>query len=209
MTAEYDSERYAVINRWDPTHLEKIDRLLDLQPGNRVLEIGCGQGHLTKRLADRGIDITGIDANPNASHVSHSERVVYMRVEALEFEDGLFDSVIGVHSIEHIPDLKGTFAEVARVLKPGGTALFIYPAEPIMGLYAVPTAIILYKNPLMARKIHCHRLTPRKVLLMLGPYGFKERHREFNFFKTPQFISVLEKVSGEPGPEGPAGQESN
>ena len=85
MTAEYNSERYAVINRWDPTHLEKIDRLLDLQPGDRVLEIGCGQGHLTKRLADRGIDITGIDANPNASHVSGSDRVVYMKAEDLEF----------------------------------------------------------------------------------------------------------------------------
>lgn len=195
MTAEYNSERYAVINRWDPSHLEKVDRLLDLQPGDRVLEIGCGQGHLTKRLAARGIDITGIDANPNASVVAESELVVHMRAEALEFDDGEFDSIVGVHSIEHIPDLKGAFAEIARVLKPGGKALFIYPAEPIMGLYAIPTAIILHKNPLMARQIHCHKLTPNKVLLMLGAYGFEERHREFNFLKTPQFVSVLEKAS--------------
>lgn len=195
MTAEYNSERYAVINRWDPSHLEKIDRLLELEPGDRVLEIGCGQGHLTKRLAARGIDITGIDANPNASVVSESELVVHMKAEALEFDDGEFDSIVGVHSIEHIPDLKGAFAEIARVLKPGGKALFIYPAEPIMGLYAIPTAIILHKNPFMARKIHCHKLTPNKVLLMLGVYGFEERHREFNFLKTPQFVSVLEKAS--------------
>lgn len=195
MTAEYNSERYAVINRWDPSHLDKVDRLLDIQPGDRVLEIGCGQGHLTKRLAARGIDITGIDANPNASVVAESELVVHMRAEALEFDDGEFDSIVGVHSIEHIPDLKGAFAEIARVLKPGGKALFIYPAEPIMGLYAIPTAIILHKNPLMARQIHCHKLTPNKVLLMLGAYGFEERHREFNFLKTPQFVSVLEKAS--------------
>jgi 2-polyprenyl-3-methyl-5-hydroxy-6-metoxy-1,4-benzoquinol methylase len=136
MTAEYNSERYAIINRWDPTHLEKIDRLLDLQPGDRVLEIGCGQGHLTKRLAERGIDITGIDANPNASHVSGSERVLYMMAEALQFDDGVFDSIVSVHAIEHIPDLKGAFAEMSRILKPGGKALFIYPAEPIMGLFA-------------------------------------------------------------------------
>lgn len=195
MTAEYDSERYAVINRWDPSHLEKIDRLLPLRPGERVLEVGCGQGHLTKRLAERGVDITGIDANPNASRISESDRVVYMRAEALEFDDDEFDAIVGVHSIEHIPDLKGAFSEMARVLKPGGKALFIYPAEPIMGLYAIPTAIILHKNPLMAREIHCHKLTPKKVLLMMSPYGFAERHRQFNFFKTPQFVSVLEKVS--------------
>lgn len=208
MTAEYNSERYAVINRWDPTHLEKIDRLLPLEAGDRVLEIGCGQGHLTKRLAARGIDVTGIDANPNAAHISESERVVYMRAEALEFDDGVFDSVVGVHSIEHIPDLRGAFAEMARVLKPGGKALFIYPAEPIKGLYAIPTAIILHKNPLMAREIHCHKLTPNKVLLMLSPYGFEERHHEFNLFKTPQFVSVLEKVIGG-RPEGPVDQEGS
>jgi ubiquinone/menaquinone biosynthesis C-methylase UbiE len=195
MTAEYNSERYAIINRWDPTHLEKIDRLLDLQPGDRVLEIGCGQGHLTKRLAERGIDITGIDANPNASHVSGSERVLYMRAEALQFDDGVFDSIVSVHAIEHIPDLKGAFAEMSRVLKPGGKALFIYPAEPIMGLFAIPTAIILHKNPFMARKIHCQKLTPTKVLLMLRPHGFEERHREFNLIRSPQFVSVLEKAS--------------
>jgi ubiquinone/menaquinone biosynthesis C-methylase UbiE len=195
MRAEYNSERYAVINRWDPTHLEKIDRLLSLQPGERVLEIGCGRGHLTKRLAERGIDVTGIDANPNASHLSESERVVFMRAEALEFDDDQFDAVVGVHSIEHIPDIEGAFAEMARVLRPGGRALFIYPAEPIMGLYAIPTAVILHKNPLMAREIHCHKLTPKKVRLMLSPYGFSERHREFNFFKTPQFVSVLEKAA--------------
>ena len=195
MRAEYNSERYAVINRWDPTHLEKIDRLLSLKPGERVLEIGCGRGHLTKRLADRGIDVTGIDANPNASHLSESDRVLVMRAEALEFDNEQFDSVVGVHSIEHIPNLKGAFAEMARVLRPGGQALFIYPAEPIMGLYAIPTAMILHKNPLMAREIHCHKLTPKKVRLMLSPHGFEERHREFNFFKTPQFVSVLEKTA--------------
>lgn len=195
MRAEYNSERYAVINRWDPSHLEKIDRLLFLQPGERVLEIGCGRGHLTKRLAERGIEVTGIDANPNASHLSESERVVFMRAESLEFDDDEFDSVVGVHSIEHIPNLREAFAEMARVLKPGGRALFIYPAEPIMGLYAIPTALILHKNPLMAREIHCHKLTPKRLRLMLGPHGFEERHHEFNFLKTPQFVSVLEKAA--------------
>ncbi len=207
MTAEYNSERYAVINRWDPSHLKKVDRLLELQPGDRVLEVGCGQGHLTKSLADRGIDITGIDANPNASRVSGSERVVYMRAEDLKFDDGLFDSIVSVHAIEHIPDLKGAFAEMARVLKPGGKALFIYPAEPIMGLFAIPTAIILHKNPFMARRIHCQKLTPKKVLLMLGPHGFAETHREFNLIKSPQFVSVLEKVR-DANAESPGDRES-
>lgn len=190
----YDSPRYAMVNRWDPSHLKRIDRLLPLSAGARVLEIGCGRGHLTSRLADRGVDIVGIDANPNASALAGSERVVHMVAEDLRFPDNEFDAVIAVHSIEHIPPLEEAFAEIARVLKPGGTAFFIYPAEPIMGMYAIPTAVILYKNPFKAREVHCQKLTPKKVRTMLEPLGFVEDHHEFNLFKSPQFVSVLKRV---------------
>ena len=65
----YDSQRYALVNRWDPQHLKTLDRLFPLSAGERVLEVGCGSGHLTKRLAARGVDIVGIDPNPNAGEV--------------------------------------------------------------------------------------------------------------------------------------------
>jgi ubiquinone/menaquinone biosynthesis C-methylase UbiE len=191
---DYDSRRYALINRWDPAHLEKVDRLLDFRNGNRVLEVGCGQGHLTKRLADRGIDITGIDANPNAPEVAESDRVLYMRAEALEFEDESFDIILSVHAIEHIPPLSQALAEMARVLKPAGQALHIYPAEPIMGLYAIPTSVILHGTPFKARQVHCHKLWPSKLRAMMKPIGLRETHHEFNLFKSPQFVSVFEKV---------------
>lgn len=191
---DYDSRRYALINRWDPAHLEKVDRLLDFRNGNRVLEVGCGQGHLTKRLADRGIDITGIDANPNAPEVAESDRVLYMRAEALEFEDESFDIILSVHAIEHIPPLSQALAEMARVLKPAGQALHIYPAEPIMGLYAIPTSVILHGTPFKARQVHCHKLSPSKLRAMMEPIGLRETHHEFNLFKSPQFVSVFEKV---------------
>lgn len=189
---DYDSRRYALINRWDPSHLENVDRLLPLS-GERVLEVGCGQGHLTKRLAERGVDIIGVDANPNAPEISDSDRVVYMRAESLDFEDESFDVVVSVHALEHIPDIEGAVSEMSRVLKPGGRALHIYPAEPIMGLYAIPTSIILHGTPFKAREVHCHKLWPAKLRRLVGPSGLVEVHHEFQFFKTPQFISVFEK----------------
>lgn len=190
---EYDSRTYALVNRWDPQHLKRIDRLLPLHPGERVLEVGCGQGHLTIRLADRGVDVVGIDANPNAAEVAESERVTCMRAESLEFPDDEFDAIMSVHAIEHIPRLEQAASEMARVLKPGGRALFIYPAEPIQGLYAVPTSIILHGNPLKARQVHVHKLTPSKVREMMSPLGLIETHHEFNLLKSPQFISVFAK----------------
>lgn len=191
---QYDSNRYAAVNRWDPWHLKRIDRLLPLLPGQRVLEVGCGQGHLTIRLADRGIDIVGIDANSSAPGISGSDRVLFMKAEGLDFGDAEFDAVVSVHAIEHIPALELAMAEMARVLKPEGRALFIYPAEPIQGLYAVPTSMILHGTPFRAREVHCHKLTPMRVRDMLGPHGLVETHHEFNLVKTPQFISVFTKV---------------
>jgi ubiquinone/menaquinone biosynthesis C-methylase UbiE len=187
----YDSHRYALVNRWDPQHLKTVDRLLPLAGGERVLEVGCGSGHLTKRLAERGVDIVGIDANPNAGEVAGSERVLHMQAENLQFDDKEFDAVISVHAIEHIPPLEAAIAEMARVLQPQGRALFIYPAEPIQGLYAIPTSVILYRTPFKARQVHCHKLWPSKLRRIVEPFGLTETHHEFNLWKSPQFVSVF------------------
>jgi len=189
--SDYDSKRYAMVNRWDSSHLEKIDRLLDLEPGDRVLEVGCGAGHLVKRLAERGIDIVGIDVNPNAAELAGTDRVIEMAAESLDFPDDEFDAIVSVHAIEHIPELEAAAAEMARVLKPGGSALYIYPAEPIMGLYAIPTSIILYGTPFKAREVHCQKLWPAKLARMMTPLGMSQTHSEFNLIRSPQFVSVF------------------
>lgn len=183
-----------MINRWDPSHLERIDRLVAISDEDRVLEVGCGQGHLTKALAARGVDIVGVDANPRAAEIADVDRVRHMYAEDLKFEDGAFDIILSVHAIEHIPPLDVALAEMARVLRPGGTAVHIYPAEPIQGLYAIPTSIILHGNPLKAREVHCHRLWPAKLRGLVAPLGLTETASEFSLFKSPQFASVFQKV---------------
>lgn len=190
----YDSRRYATINRWDRSHLERIDRLAGIGAGNRVLEVGCGQGHLTRALAERGAEIVGIDANPKAAEVAGTDLVSHMDAESLDFEDDSFDYVVSVHAIEHIPGLGDALAEMARVLKKGGEAVFIYPAEPIMGLYAIPTSIILHGTPFRAREVHCQKLWPAKLRAMMEPLGMQQVAGEFSLFKTPQFAAVFEKI---------------
>lgn len=178
-----------MVNRWDPSHLDKIDRLLPLDTGARLLEVGCGAGHLTRRLAERGVDVTGIDVNPNAAELAGTDRVRTMAAESLDFASDEFDAIVSVHAIEHIPALEAAFVEMSRVLRPGGTGLFVYPAEPIMGLFAIPTSIILHGTPFKARQVHCHRLWPAKLSRLVRPLGWTETHREFNLLKSPQFVS--------------------
>lgn len=190
----YDSRRYVLLNKWDPSHLKRIDRLAAIAQGDRVLEVGCGQGHLTRALAERGVDIVGIDANPQAEDLAADGLVRHMNAEALDFEDAEFDYVVSVHAIEHIPDLDAALSEMARVLKKDGVAVFIYPAEPIMGLYSIPTSIILHGTPFKAREVHCQKLWPAKLRDMVEPLGMVQVASEFSVFKTPQFASVFEKV---------------
>lgn len=189
----YDSTQYALVNRWDERHLATVVRLLDPRPGEAVLEVGCGRGHLTKRLADRDVDAVGIDVNPRASEVAVTPHVRTMHAEALDFVDDRFDKIVSVHAIEHIPDLDGALAEMARVLRPGGRVLLIYPAEPIQGIWAVPTAVILHGNPFKARQVHCQWLWPARVRRMTAAHGFRHLHSEFNLLSTPQFVTLLER----------------
>lgn len=189
----YDSYGYALANRWDPTHLRRIDQLLPISPPHKVLEVGCGRGHLTRRFTERGIDIVGIDSNPNASELAETDRVRTMHAERLEFDDHTFDFVLSVHAIEHIPPLGNALAEMARVLRPDGKALFIYPAELIRGMYAIPTSIILHGSPWRAREVHWHKLWPKKLRHLTAGIGLVETHSEFNLIRSPQFISIFEK----------------
>ncbi len=190
----YDSRRYALVNRWDPSHLRRIDRLVAVSGDDHVLEVGCGQGHLTMSLAARGVDIVGVDANPRAIELAGSDLVRHMYAEELDFEDETFDVILSVHAIEHIPPLEEALAEMARVLKKGGTAVYIYPAEPIQGLYAIPTSVILHGTPFKAREVHCQRLWPARLRELFEPHGLTETATEFSLLKTPQFASVFEKT---------------
>jgi SAM-dependent methyltransferase len=103
--------------------------------GGRVLEVGCGPGHLSGRLAHRGLVVTGIDLDPamvtraraNAARATHGagDRPSFevADVAALPFPDGSFDLVVSTLSLHHWADKQAGLAEIARVLRPGGRAL--------------------------------------------------------------------------------------
>ncbi|HZM72400.1 MAG TPA: class I SAM-dependent methyltransferase [Candidatus Polarisedimenticolia bacterium] len=188
-----DFRRYALSQRWDSGHLRTVRRLLDPQPGTRILEVGSGRGHLTKRLDELGAIATGIDLNAEAVANAVARDIRQMSVEALDFADGEFDQLVAVHAIEHFPDLPLAMRQMARVLRPGGRALFVYPAEPIRGLFAVPDAIIIYRNPFKARQLHRQKLRPRKVRALAAAAGLDHVHSEFQLLSSPQFATVVRK----------------
>jgi SAM-dependent methyltransferase len=97
-------------------------------PGGRVLDVGCGPGHVAAHLATRGLDVTGIDLDPGM--IEQARRRLGSRatlavadVAALPFEDASFDVVMSTLSMHHWADTPAGLAEIARVLRPDGVAL--------------------------------------------------------------------------------------
>ena len=107
--------------------------LLNLAASDRVLDVGCGTGVLTRMIADRleaaaGGESVGVDAAAKMIEVARKKRASekcrfeVMAAEALAFDDASFDAVVSSLFFHHVPlDLKQkALAEAYRVLKPGG-----------------------------------------------------------------------------------------
>ena len=101
-----------------------------LGDAQRVLDVGAGVGHSYRLLEPRetvGVDLDG-DALAGQDRETH---VADMR--ELPFADESFDAVLGVQSIEHVPDAHRVVAEAFRVLRPGGVAIFVTPNRLTFG----------------------------------------------------------------------------
>jgi SAM-dependent methyltransferase len=111
-------------------HLAAYRLCAPLLPDGSVLDLGCGIGHSYRELEPR---VTfGVDIEPSVLvGQDRDTRVADMR--GLPFERASFDSIISVQSIEHVPDPENAMAEVARVLRPGGRAVFVTPNRLTFG----------------------------------------------------------------------------
>jgi SAM-dependent methyltransferase len=89
-----------------------------------VLDLGAGVGHSFDRLAPR--ETVGVDVDP-ASLAGQDRETVVADMRNLPFPDHSFASVLGVHSLEHVPDGERVLAEAARVLEADGVAVFVTP----------------------------------------------------------------------------------
>ncbi len=136
--------------------------------GARVLDVGCGPGHLSLALARRrGLDVTGVDLDPAmieraranadaaAAHGGDARRPTFMvgDVAALAFPDASFDLVVSTLSMHHWTDPAAGLAEIRRVLRPDGRAL-VWDLRPGM----VPF------HPSLADPVEHTRGTPLRVV---------------------------------------------
>ncbi len=114
----------------DAEYEEQILPLAASELGNArtILDIGCGDGQISRMMAAVGAQVVGIDPTWNQIRVAHdrSGGADYLRATASEmpFADAAFDAAVACLVFEHIDAVDAAIEEVARVIKPGGRFCF-------------------------------------------------------------------------------------
>jgi SAM-dependent methyltransferase len=107
--------------------LQVFGQSIDFRSSPAVLDIGAGQGALSKRLHDAGAKVSACDVVPEQFDVPG---VLFRPVTSdgrLPFDDGQFDAAVAIEVLEHIDGHDRFFAEVSRVLRPDGLVMFTTP----------------------------------------------------------------------------------
>lgn len=121
--------------------LPAIEKLLAPLPAPRhVLDLGCGSGVLAAWLKERGGQIAGIDFSETLIEIARREtpdvEFTVGDIRQTPFADASFDLVVSALVMHYLRDLEPAFAEVARVLKPGGSFIFTMH-HPVMEVLQV------------------------------------------------------------------------
>ncbi len=125
---EYDSWYDTALGK----HVDDVEtacafKWIDALKASHFLDVGCGTGNFSRKLTDKGHQVTGIDISNNMLDIARNkvpEASFYeMDVYDLKFEDNTFDNVISMAAFEFIEYPDKAITELMRVVKPGGTVI--------------------------------------------------------------------------------------
>jgi len=151
---KYLSKVYDQVNPfiWNERMRGEALELLDIDAGDRVLDVGCGTGFGTEGILQHTEHVHGLDQSVHQMEKAWAkfgkhDTVRFYRgdAERLPFEDDTFDVVWSSGSIEYWPNPVDALAECRRITKPGGQVLIVGPNYPKTGVFQkLADAIMLF-----------------------------------------------------------------
>jgi trans-aconitate methyltransferase len=136
----WNAQDYAANAGFVPALGTAVLELLAPQPGEAILDLGCGDGVLTKRIADVGADVLGVDASAS---MLEAARALGLSVEIMDGQAlpyaARFDAVFSNAALHWMPDQQAVAQGVFRALKPGGR--YVGECGGFMNIAAIRTAL--------------------------------------------------------------------
>jgi trans-aconitate methyltransferase len=164
----WDAELYEARHAFVWQFGENLIELLDPKPGERILDLGCGPGQLTHKIAKRGAEVIGLDASAEMIGQARQNypdlQFVLQDAAAMQFE-GEFDAVFSNAALHWMLDAQGVARRVARALRHGGR--FVAELGGKGNIAAIESAI----DTVLAR-YYGHALPPRRTFYpSIGEYA--------------------------------------
>lgn len=132
LTANYESHyrKPGRLRESDAFYRWVLDRL-DPSPAGQLLDVACGEGHLGRLAAQRGLSAMSVDFSPSAAALAHrnteEDQIGLADGQNLPFPSNSFDYVTNLGSLEHFASPERGLLEMRRVIKPDGTAALVLP----------------------------------------------------------------------------------
>lgn len=128
--------------------IRKVIELAHINQTDKVLEVGCGAGHILEQIKDGmlfGIDISGIQIERSKKRLGDRVELIKAAAENIPYEDRFFDKILCSEVIEHVLDPGEVMKEISRVLNDKGILSLSIPNENVIN----STKIFLKKTGLM------------------------------------------------------------
>ena len=120
-TSKWDAGDYARVGAFVAELGGAALDLLDPQPGERILDVGCGEGGLSRKIADRGATVLGIDNSPEMVATARAKGVDALLLSAQDMQFfGEFDAAFSNATLHWVLDKEQAARAIFRALKAGG-----------------------------------------------------------------------------------------